>query len=144
MVDDQVVQDYWEHWRLARGNREERLRAQRGLEAHNHVHDAVEEGDPTVVDLLVALAEAAPTEEDAGLIGAGPLEALLSVHAALLATGKGAPLLDAIDVGARRSARFRRALRSAYMGDEVPAVAKSRLERFLESPKSAPSNRPVR
>ncbi|MCA1708815.1 MAG: hypothetical protein LC808_38270 [Actinobacteria bacterium] len=56
----------------------------------------------------------------------------------------GSPLLDAIDVGARRSARFRRALRGAYMGDEVPAAAKSRLERFLESPKSSPSNRPVR
>jgi hypothetical protein len=134
VVDDQLVQNYWEHWRLARGDRAQRLCTQRGSTGHESVREAVEVGDPAVVDLLVALAEAAPSEDDAGLIGAGPLEALLSAHAALLATGEGAPLLDAIDVGARRSARFRRALRSAYMGDEVPAAAKSRLQRFLDSP----------
>lgn len=134
MFDAQFLHDYWEHWRLAEGDREERLRAERGSVAHERVSDAVESGNPDVVELLVALAEAAPSDSDAGLIGAGPLEELLSVHGARLVTRDGAQLLDAIDTGARRSARFRRALRSAYMGDEVPAPVRSRLQRFLGPP----------
>ena len=137
MFDQQVLHDYWEQWRLAGGNRQERLAAEGGGDrSHYQVSDAVEAGDATVIELLVALAETAPSDADAGLIGAGPLEELLSVHASRLATVEGAALLDAIDAGARTSRRFRLALRSAFMGDEVPTAVKERLRRFLEPPRS--------
>ena len=131
MSDSQLVADYWEHWRLARGDRAERLRAQGANVAHDYVSDAVEDGAPAVVDLIVALAEGAPSDGDVGLIGAGPLEELLSLHSTRLATVGGAALLDAIDAGARRSEPFRRVLRSALMGAELPAAVKGRLQRFL-------------
>lgn len=135
MSDQQLLRDYWEYWRLARGCREERLQAGELRHPHDGVADAVEAGDPSVVDLLVALAEAAPSDSDAGLIGAGPLEELLSVHRGRLATAGGADLLDAIDVAARRSSRFRRALQSVDMGAEVSEAVKQRLQRFSEPPR---------
>lgn len=134
MVDQRFLDDYWEYWRLSRGTRDDRIHAGGRRRSHEAVDDAVEAGEPGVVELLVALAEAAPSEEDAGLIGAGPIEELLSCHAARLATPAGADLVDAIDTAARRSARFRRALKSAYMGDEVPMPVKSRLGRFFAAP----------
>lgn len=134
MVEQQLLDDYWEYWRLSRGSREERLRAKGRRRSHEVLDDAVEIGDVGVVELLVALAEAAPSEEDAGLVGAGPRDELLFSHSARLATPDGADLVEAIDTAARPSERFRRALRSSYMGDEVPEPVKRRLERFFEAP----------
>lgn len=129
----ELVKAYWDDWRLFRGTREERLAREdsRSYEdADSLVDDEVERGDPSVVDLLVALAEAAPSDEDAGLVGAGPIEELLSTHSGRLRTAEGAALLDAIDTAARRNSRFRRALRSAFMGDEVPIAVKERLAKY--------------
>jgi hypothetical protein len=133
MFDDDIVHEYWEHWRRSRGDRADRLEAEKGSRARDVVYDAVQAGDPAVIELLAALAEAAPSEEDAGLVGAGPLEDLLSVHGARLARADGSALLEAIDTAARRSVRFRRALRSAYMGDEIPVPVKQRLGRFFRT-----------
>jgi hypothetical protein len=133
MFDADIVLEYWKHWRRSGGDRADRLEAQKGSWAHDVVYDAVEAGDPAVIELLAALAEAAPSEEDAGLVGAGPLEDLLSVHGVSLLTAEGSALLEAIDAAARRSVRFRRALRSVYMGDEVPAPVTQRLGRFFHA-----------
>jgi hypothetical protein len=129
----ELVKAYWEEWRLFQGTREERVAredARSYEDAGSLVDDEVERGDPSVVELLVALAEAAPTDDDVGLVGAGPIEDLLSTQSGRLRTPEGADLLDAIDTAARRNARFRQALRSAFMGDEVPAVVKDRLAKY--------------
>lgn len=128
MGNEPLVTQFWEEQRLSHGSREDRLRA--GSEAWNAVDDQVEQGDPAVVDLLVALAEATPTDDDAGLIGAGPIEELISVHSGRLGTADGAELLEALETAARRHPRFRSALRSAFLGDEVPDVVRERLQRF--------------
>ena len=47
---------------------------------------------------------------------------------------EGAALLDELATAARTSPRFRRALRSVDIGDEVPKEVRERLDRFLESP----------
>ena len=131
-----MVAGYWDEWRRLRGSRAERLEAARGNPAHDAVREAVDGGDPSVVDMLVALAEGAPSADDARLVGAGPLEDLLSTHAGRLLAEDGAALVDAIDTAARRSLRFRSALAAAYLGDEVPAAVKARLARFTSSPRS--------
>jgi hypothetical protein len=129
---DSLVTQYWQEVRLARGTREERLRAENECEASNAVYDQVWQGDLAVVDLLVALADGAPTDDDAGLVGAGPLEELISFHTARLASADGNDLLQALDSAVRQHPRFRRALESVFMGDEVPEVLRSRLGRFLD------------
>lgn len=133
-MHEELVSAYWESWRLRRGNREERLSAQRADQwADAAVDDAVEDGQPSSVALLVALAESAPSEGDAGLVGAGPLESLLVAHGRRMSQPEGAALLDKLDAAARTSQRFRRALRSVDVGDEVPRAVRERLFRFLQS-----------
>lgn len=130
VFDEDIVRGYWEHWRRSRGNREDRLEAEEGSRSHDLVDAAVRAGEPSVIDLLVDLAEAAPSDDDARLVGAGPLEELLSVHRGRLAVAEGAALVEAIDAAARHSPRFRRALGSVHMGDEIPAFVRARLGRF--------------
>ncbi len=126
---------YWEYWRLARGTRQDRLAIERARHpAREAIDEAVEAGNPSVVQILVALAEAAPSDEDAGLVGAGPIEDLISTHGQRLACRDGSQLLDELDAAARRSPRFRRALQSAWMGDEVPTSVRERLGRFFKTP----------
>ena len=135
MRDEDVVTAYWEHWRLLRGNRQERLAAERRPDlARQVIDEAVESGEPSAVSLLVALAEAAPSDYDAVLVGAGPLEDLLVAHGRRLARPEGVALLEEIDAAARRSRRFRQALASVWVHDEVPEEVRGRLFRFFESP----------
>ena len=136
-MHEDVVAAYWEQWRLPRGNREERVTAENAKDwAGEAVDDAVDAGQPSVVALLVALAEGAPSEEDAGLVGAGPLEDLLVAHGRRMAQPDDAALLDELDTAARRSARFRRALSSVWVGEEVPREVRQRLFRFFQTPPS--------
>jgi hypothetical protein len=136
MIEQGLLDDYWEHWRLLRGNRDDRLQAKASGRSHDVVDEAVEEGNPAAIELLLALAEAAPSEGDCALIGAGPLEKLISIHSARLTTPEGASLVDAIDAAARHSGRFRRALRGVVMGAEVPDAVKNRLRDSAEGPRN--------
>ncbi len=134
-MHERLVGAYWESWRLRRGNREERLSAQQANHwADDAVDDAVEGGEPSSVALLVALAEGAPSDDDAGLIGAGPFENLLVAHGRRMSQPEGAALLEELEAVARTSPRFRRALRSVHVGDEVPGKVRERLFRFLRAP----------
>lgn len=134
-MHEELVGAYWKSWRLRRGNRDERLSAEHGDHwADDAVDDAVEGGEPASVALLVALAEGAPSQDDASLIGAGPLENLLVAHGRRMSQPEGAELLEELDAAARTSPRFRRALRSVHVGDEVPKGVRERLFRFLQAP----------
>jgi hypothetical protein len=126
---EDLVAEYWEFWPLFRGNREERLAAEHGA-ADDAVREAIGVGDPSVVSLLVALAEGAPSDDDAGLLGAGPVEDLLTLHGPRMAQPEGKELLDEVDSAARRSPRFRLALKSVSMGDQIPTKVQEQLLRF--------------
>lgn len=134
-MHEQLVAAYWASWRRRRGNRDERLSAEHGDHwADDAVDDAVEGGQPASVALLVALAEGAPSDDDAGLIGAGPLEELLVSHGRRMSQPEGTALLEELDAAARTSPRFRRALRSVDLGDDVPKEVRKRLFRFFQAP----------
>lgn len=135
MVDREVVDDYWEHWRLLRGDRKDRLQARAaGGRSHDLVDEAVEEGNPSAIELILALTEAAPSEGDCSLIGAGPLEKLISIHSARFANPDEASLIGAIDAAAKGSRRFRRALRGVVMGSEVPDAVQNHLRYIAQGP----------
>src|SRR5207244_405615 len=95
-VDRQrLIDAYWEQYRLSTsGDRGERLRLDEWFWAWEDVERAVHDADGDVVELLVALAEAAP-DGALGYVGAGPIENLIDRH--------GARFVDQIDDAARRS-----------------------------------------
>jgi hypothetical protein len=81
----------------------------------------MDDASPGAVQLLVALCEAAPSEEELGSVGAGPLETLIVENAATMATPVGAVLLDAVARASRQSPPFRIALAGVwYETEEVP------------------------
>lgn len=84
--------------------------------------------DERIVEVLVKLAETAPSDDEVGHIGAGPIEDLLYENRERLGQPKD-ELLEQIDEAARRSSRFRRGLSSALLVD-LPEAAVQRLGRF--------------
>jgi hypothetical protein len=83
---------------------------------------ACDDAVPGVVGALVALAEAADGDNDLiGLVGAGPLENLVS-H-----SGNGLRVLPEVEQAARQSPAFRAALRRVALGDDVPLPVATRL-----------------
>jgi hypothetical protein len=91
-----------------------------------HVWEEVEEaaqfGKPEVVDLLVALADAAPNDLALATLGAGPVEDLITSH--------GEEFVETIDEAARRSESFRKALRCVWYQSSVDESVRVRLQRF--------------
>lgn len=126
MRHDDFAVRFWEEQRLSRGTREERLRS-KGI-TWGEVHELIWNHDDQIVDLLIRLAETAPSDDDAGLIGAGPIEELLYENRERLDEASDG-LLERIDAAARRSPRFRMALSSALLVD-LPEEVVRRLSRF--------------
>ncbi|NEN51854.1 hypothetical protein G3R41_13065 [Modestobacter muralis] len=83
--------------------------------ATDFMHVACDDRTPGVVEALVVLAESAAGDADLlAMIGAGPMEHLLS-H-----SGHGLAVLPDADRAARRSQAFRTALGSVLLGSGVP------------------------
>ena len=128
MASDELIDRFWREHRLSQGTRQERLEASGA--AWGEVDDLLDGPASEVVRMLVALAEAAPSEEEAGLVGAGPIEELVARRARQFGNEEGRALLEELDAAARRSARFRSALAFAFFGDEVPKGVRDQLQRF--------------
>jgi hypothetical protein len=97
-------------------------RAERHGDASEFLEDACEYAVPGVVDALAVLADVASLDADMlGLVGAGPLEDLLS-H-----SGNGARVLGEVERAARQGRAFRAALRSVWLGGDVPEKVRARL-----------------
>jgi hypothetical protein len=78
--------------------------------------------------LLVSLAESAQSPEDVGIVGAGPIEDLLSEHGSWLATTEGSAMLDQLADNSRTNKKFRQALGSVlHQSEEIPLVVRKRL-----------------
>lgn len=121
---DRLVEAYWTHYALSTSQvREDRVRAQELWWAWETVSAAVSDGDPASVGLLVALAEAAPSDEALGYLGAGPFEEFLG----WCADDRLAAMVETV---VRRSPQLRQALRSVYLDDEVDEEFAARLRRF--------------
>lgn len=128
MSTEGLIDRFWQEHRLSQGTREERLEAS-GV-AWGEVDHLLDGPASEVVRMLVALAEAAPSEEEVGLVGAGPIEELVARRAGQFDSEEGRELLEELDTAARRSSRFRSALAFAFFGDEVPKGVREQLERF--------------
>lgn len=97
---DATAVAYWRYWRLLHDG-DENARP----DASNAVYAAMEAGGTDAVVLVVALAESAPSDDDARTLAVGPLATLVARHWNELASD--------IRTAARGSPRFRMALCSA-------------------------------
>lgn len=129
MVTDADLSDgYWNVFARSRGDRAERLAAERSMASTEAVNDRVEAGADGIVDLLTLLANRAPDPQAESLawLGAGPVEELLNHHAARF--------IDEIDAAARTNERFRHSLSCAWFDDSIDPALAQRLRRFGDSP----------
>lgn len=126
----ELVAGWWRYLRLSKGDREARKQLEDGhamfAEAGwRGVTDRLERGGIQALDLIDALLEAAPANEDgAGQVGAGPLEDLPHEH--------GLDLLEEVERRARQDASFRQALSQVWLEDGVlDAEVQRRLEPWV-------------
>jgi len=111
-VADELIANWWEYWRRAKGDRDERKALELGepvevCAAHDRVERRIGAGGREAVQLLAALAAAAPPGDNGMTVGAGPLESLLHEH--------GDSVIDEIERVARRSASFAQALSQVWL-----------------------------
>jgi hypothetical protein len=81
-----------------------------------------------VLDVIDALLEQAMNDFEVSRVGAGPLEDLVS-H-----PGHGLLVLDAVEARARRDPRWRQAVNSLCLGDDLPQQLRDRLLVFRTEP----------
>lgn len=81
----------------------------------------VDERDPRTVSFIVALADAATSEQDSSDLGADDIETLLCHH------DDGIRFIDEVEGVARSSAMFARALSYIWVGRDVDPAVRSRL-----------------
>ena len=109
---DELIANWWEYWRRVKGNRGERKALSLGqpvevCAADQLVEQRIDAGGAQAVQLLAALADAAPAGDGGTTVGAGPLETLLYEH--------GDSVIDEIERTARRSASFAEALSRVWL-----------------------------
>jgi hypothetical protein len=122
-----LVAAYWRQYELSTSeNREDRQVAEQFFWAWEEVEARMDDLSGTeAVELLVLLAEAAPTDAALGYLGAGPVENLL--------VSRTANVVDEVDAAARRNEKFRTALAAAWYDDHLPVEIAARLRRFGEA-----------
>jgi hypothetical protein len=114
---------YWSYWLLSHGTRKERVQADGWFWAWEKVEEALEAPAPEAFEILLALVGTAPNDDALAAIGAGPLEDLLSWHAA--------NFVDRVEESARRDPAFRKALASVWLSEAVPPDVRQRLTRLM-------------
>lgn len=122
-VNAEVVAAYWRHRKLTFSeDTTERADADEWFWAWEEVDEAALDAAPGIVELLVALAKAAPNDEALAYLGAGPLQDLIRRH--------GAEFVDAIDQAAQTSQSFQVALRCVTYDTGADQAIVNRLRRF--------------
>jgi hypothetical protein len=127
---DALVREWLQYARLATGTAEDRARL-RALDTSDPLIDAegdigvaVGDGGSDALNLVVALAEAAPDGPIMWFLGAGHVEVLITAH--------GDDLIDEIERCASQSERFRVALGGAWLTHGwVSPDTEARLSRFV-------------
>jgi len=123
---DAWVADWWAAARECRAPLRVEDAGQTGVRwpdsaAQGLLGDMEMERDPRVVALVVALAEAAETEQDFSDLGAGEIEDLLC-H-----SGIGGQFIDEVELVARRSPAFARTLTWMWVGSDIEPSLRARL-----------------
>lgn len=127
----EVVAGWWRYHQMTGGNRQERLASDEWYWAWEEVSSMVEKHPVDAIEVLVELAEAAPSSAELGAVGAGPIEDLIYWHHAVLGSPGGRPLVEALGEASRRSPSFRQALGSVwYDSDEVPDNVRDQIPGF--------------
>lgn len=99
MANADLVEAYWRQYQLSQSQDPVDLAMADSLfHVWEEVEEAAQFGIPEVVDLLVALADAAPNDLALATLGAGPVEDLITSH--------GEEFVETIDEAARRSESF--------------------------------------
>jgi len=120
-----LVEAYWKNYTLTAGDRQLRLDAEDWFWAWEDVDTAVREPSPQTLDLLLALANAAPDDKALAYLGAGPFEDLINWN--------GIEFVDQIEQCARRDPAFREALANVRLSSNIPAIVRDRLAVFIRS-----------
>jgi len=121
--DPDLIKRYWRQYQLSLSDAvADREAADTLFQVWEEVNEAAQFGRAGVVELLVALAEAAPDDLALATLGAGPIEDLITSHAE--------EFVDELDDAARRSSPFRTALRNVWYDESVDASIRGRLQRF--------------
>jgi hypothetical protein len=111
-VSAELVAAYWRHHQLVfSADPNDQAGADDWLWAWEEVDQAALDASPGVVELLVALAKAAPNDQALGYLGVGPLQDLVRRH--------GAKFVHAIDEAAHASQSFQFALGCVWYGTDV-------------------------
>jgi hypothetical protein len=102
-----LVANWWEWHRLSRGNRAERVALEQGQPepawaAYRLISEQVAANSPGIVELLAALNDAAPVDDDGVTVGCGELENLLNEH--------GDAVIDEVETQAHAKQEFARAV----------------------------------
>jgi hypothetical protein len=124
---EELARSYWEYWRLATSSvNAERRSANEYLWAPEEVTELVRERAEDRVGVLIAIADAAPSDAALGFLGAGPIENMIHPSTPDY-------VIDQIEAAAEANGRFRTALRSAEFDDErISPEVRARLRRFGE------------
>jgi hypothetical protein len=121
-----LVANWWEWHRLARGNRGERVALEQGQPesawaAYRSISEQVAANSPGIVELLAALNDAAPIDDNGSTVGCGELENLLNQH--------GDAAIDEVERRARENQHFARAVSFVRISDgAVSDTNRARLE----------------
>lgn len=127
MPEPELVETYWRQHQLSLSDDPADLEAADSIfHVWEEVDEAAQFGNPGIVELLVALADAAPDDLALATLGAGPLEDLIRSHAE--------EFVEQLDQAARQNARFRYALRCVWYTESIDESVRQRLQRFGPPP----------
>ena len=127
----EVVEGWWRWSRLFDSrDRQDRIAARAWEWAADVVEEAVLSGGASAVELVIALANAvAEDEDDLALLGAGPIENLLSHN-----RPASSETIEAMDAATRQNAAVRFAVRCVWWSDDDDPEIVARFKRFDRAP----------
>ena len=127
---EELCANWWDWHRRSRGDRAERKALEQGepeaaWAAYWLVKEHTSNNTSGVVDLLVALNDAAPADDDGMTVGVGELEDLLTAH--------GDAVIEDVERCARQNPKFARAVSHPYVSG-VSKPTEARLLRWRNGP----------
>ena len=115
----ELAAEYWAYQHLTGRDRERADQA-----AWACVSALMEDPSPRWVEVVQALVDSAATDGDLGLVGAHAIEELMRFN------GHGDEVIDEVERRARRDRRFRSAVASMWLGDDLSPKVLARLQKI--------------
>jgi hypothetical protein len=119
-----IAAAYWEHHRRSTSpDRAVRTTADDYEWASTDIDERIHSQPVEAIELLMEIADGAPSGGALAYLGAGPIEDLIRRNGT-------DTVIDGVEAAARRSSNFRTALRCAWYDDDVAPDVRDRLRRF--------------